>query len=89
MSMKELIKVHAEIEQQNRKNVKRWKAKEIYRRFIRNGQFFEGREILRLLRNGSVTLWLGDTDWNVQTALEDAGFHIWFSRDGYKAVARI
>ena len=89
MTIWEKIRVHAEIEQQNRQNVKRWKAKAIYREFVRTGQFFEARSILKLLRNGKVTLGLCDEDWNVQTVLEGAGFRVWFSRNGYQAVAHI
>lgn len=89
MTMNEKIRVHAQIEAENRDNLKRWKAKEIYRDFVRGGQYYEGRLILRMLRHGRVVLGLGDAAWNVQTVLEDAGFRIWFSRNGYQAIAYI
>ena len=89
MSTKEKLQVHREMKEQNQKNVNRWKAKEMYRNFCRSGQFQEGRRVLELLKYGSVTLWLDDVDWNVQTACEDAGFYVWFSRNGNRARAYI
>ena len=89
MTMKEKLKIHAEIERENRENVKRWKAMELYTKLVRAGQLEEARMILRLLRNGHITLWLGDIDWNVQCALESISFPVWYSRNGNKAEARI
>ena len=87
MTMKERLEVHRKIERENELNVIRWKVRNLYLAFCRSGQFYEGREILKLLRHGSVTLGLHDEDWNVQTALEGVGLYIWFSRDGYQARA--
>lgn len=47
------------------------------------------RRILQLLRRGRITLGLGDTDWLVESLLEDLGVHLTYSRRGYSATARI
>ena len=89
MTQKERLAVHAEIVRQNAQNVKRWKVKRLYSAFVRGGQFSEGRMVLRLLRDGLITMRLDDVSWNVQTALEHIGHPVWYSRNGCKAEARL
>ncbi len=89
MTMKGRLEIHKQMENANKTKINRWKAKEIYRRFCRAGQFLEARMVLELLRYGSVTLRLYDEDWNVQTACEKAGLYVWYSSNGYRARAYI
>lgn len=67
----------------------RQKVKKLYSTFVRRGYFYEARRLLELLKYGSITLRLDDVSWNVQTALEDSGFSVWYSRNGNTARARI
>ena len=87
MTMQEKLQIHEEIEKSNDKLARRWKLKNIHYEMVMNGQMQEAREVLRLLRRGRITLWLDDISWNVQTALENNGFQVIYSRNGNKAYA--
>ena len=89
MALKDMLLVHADIDRQNKENVKRWKVKTLYTSLVRGGQFSEAREILRLLRRGYLKMYLDDVSWNVQTALEGIGFPVRYSRNGVTSEARM
>lgn len=87
MTMKERLRAHAEIERQNGEHMKRFKLMRLYTVLVHAGELEEARLVLRLLRRGVLRMGLCDTDWNVQCALENIGFPVSFSRDGYSAYA--
>ena len=89
MTPKDILQVHADIERQNKRNVKRWKVEKLHVDLVRRGQFADARMILRLLRNGYIKMYLDDVSWNVQTALEKIGHPVWYAPNGNTASARI
>ena len=89
MTPKDILQVHADIERQNKRNVKRWKVEKLHVDLVRRGQFAEARMILRLLRNGYIKMYLDDVSWNVQCALEKIGHPVWYAPNGNTASASI
>ena len=87
MTTKERLAVHDDIDRQNAEHMKRYKLTLLYTALVRDGSLEEARLVLRLLRRGCLCMGLGDVDWNVQTALEDIGHPVHFSRNGNKAYA--
>lgn len=87
MTMQERLKVHADIERQNRENVKRYNIGTLHMTFVRRGQFDEAHMLLRLLRNGVLRMGLDDVSWNVQTALESIKHPVRYSHNGNSAYA--
>ena len=85
MTMAERIEVYEEIEKANRKNLMRMKVKALHTEMVMDGRMYEARKVLHFLRDGSVHLWLGDTDWAVECALTDIGYKPHYSRNGNTA----
>lgn len=63
--------------------IRRYKMMDAHRNLVKTGKLPEARLILRLLRNGIITLDLSDTDWNVETICEKLDCQITYSRNGY------
>lgn len=83
--MKQRLKVHREIERENERKLKQWQRRqtvmEFYPLFCREGKLFEARLLLRLLRNGSITLGLDDESAGVEHLLENLGFKACYGRN--------
>lgn len=71
------------------KRIRRYKLMDIHRTMVRNGELGAAQILLRMLRNGKVTLWLDDNSYTVETVCEEVGCHIYYDRRGYKAVAHL
>lgn len=71
------------------KKIRRYKLMDIQREFVKKGEYEVARLLLKLLRDGKVTLWLDDTSWSVERICEELGCYIWYSSNGNKAVAHI
>lgn len=65
------------------KKIRRYKLMDAHRELVREGKLLEAREVLRLLRKGSIKLYLGDVDWNVERLCEELGCRINYGRNGY------
>lgn len=62
------------------KKIRRYKLMDAHR---------EAQLVLRLLREGKVTLWLDDDSWAVESLCEGLGCRIWYSGNGNRAVAHV
>ena len=71
------------------KKIRRYKLMDAHRELIRGGAYRQAQLVLRLLRDGKVTLWLDDDSYAVEMLCEGLGCHIWYSRNGNSAVAHI
>lgn len=72
-----------------KRKIVRYKLMEIHQEYVRVGKFDVAKRILELLRRGKITLYLSDTDWEVEHLCENMGLYIWYDRRGYKAVAHL
>ncbi len=70
------------------KKIRKYKLMDTHRELVRQGKLLEARLLLKFLRNGKITLGLGDVDWAVEKLCEDIGCHISYSRR-YTATAYI
>ena len=61
------------------------RAVEIRDAFTSKKAYRQAASIQRLIANGSVKLNNSDADWDVSTALEEAGFHNTQARNGMSA----
>lgn len=71
------------------KKIRRYKIMDAHRALIRKGLYRQAQLAMRVLRDGKVTLWLGDDDWAVESLLEGLGCPIWYSGNGNRAVAHV
>lgn len=71
------------------KKIRRYKAMDMHREMVRNGQLGAAKLLLRLLRNGKVCLGLDDDSWMVEKACESLGCYIYYDRRGYSATAHL
>lgn len=71
------------------KKIRRYKLMDVHRELVKQGKLPEARQLLKLLRNGKISLGLGDADWAVEKLCEDAGCHISYSGRYYTATAFI
>jgi hypothetical protein len=85
MTMAERLEMQDEINKTNSKRIMRWKVMNLHREQVKRGEMEEAHLVLRLLRRRVVKLYLDDTSWNVQMALEDIGCKINCMRNGYTA----
>ena len=69
------------------KKIRKYRLMDAHRKLIRQGKLLEARQLLKLLRNGTISLGLRDTDWAVEKLCEDAGCHISYSGRYYTATA--
>lgn len=69
------------------KKIRKYRLMDAHRKLIRQGKLLEARQLLKLLRNGKISLGLRDTDWAVEKLCEDAGCHISYSGRYYTATA--
>lgn len=67
------------------RKILRYKLMDTHRSLVREGKLLEAREILRLLRKGSIKLGLGDVEWAVERICEELGCRINYSSRGYSA----
>ena len=85
MTIKEKLRIHHQIEQENKAKLKKWgrkeKIKQFYSQCCRNGQYYEARDLLKILKNGSVVLGLDDASANVEIFLEDIGLKPYYGRN--------
>ena len=85
MTMKEKVRIHVQIEEENERKLKQWKNRklimEFYPLFCREGRLYEARLLLRFLRNGSITLGLDDDSARIEHLLEDLGFKAYYGRN--------
>lgn len=65
------------------KKIRRYKIMDAHRKLVREGKLLEAREVLRLLRKGSIKLYLGDVDWTVESLCEELGCKIFYDSRGY------
>lgn len=72
-----------------KKNIRKYKIIEKHIEFVRNGKYMEARNLLHLLRKGSIRLGLGDVDFQTECALESIGCPVNYSRNGYSATFHI
>lgn len=56
---------------------------------IKNGNYETARNLLWLLRKGSVELGLGDEDFETECFLESIGCPVYYGRNGNTATFRI
>lgn len=49
-------------------------AMRLHLELARSGKYTQARNVLWMLRNGYVTLWNSDSDWELSTLLEERGF---------------
>lgn len=68
------------------KKIRRYKLMDAHRKLVREGKLLEAKELLRLLRKGSIELGLGDVDWEVERICEKLGCRINYSHRGYTAI---
>ena len=71
------------------KKIRKYKAMDMHREMVRNGQLGAARLLLRLLRNGKVHLGLDDDSWKVEKVCENLGCYIYYDRRGYSATAHL
>ena len=67
----------------------RYKLMDSHMDLVKRGELGAARILLQLLRNGKVTLGLGDDEWNVEELCERKVCYIYYSRNGYKAVVHL
>lgn len=72
-----------------KKKIRRYMLMEKHREMVHSGKFGAARILLKMLREGKVTLRLDDDSYIVEIECEKAGCHIWYDRRGYKAVAHL
>lgn len=65
------------------KMIRRYKVMDTHRELVKTGKYLEAKYILRLLREGSVTLRLSDLDFEVECICEKLGCSIYYDRRGY------
>ena len=68
------------------KKIRRYKLMDAHRELVRKGLYRQAQLVLRLLREGKVTLWLDDDSWAVESLCEGLGCRIWYAGNGNKAV---
>lgn len=71
------------------KKIRKYKLMDTHREWVRQGKLLEARQLLKLLKNGKISLGTGDADWAVEKLCEDAGCHISYSSRHYTATAFI
>ena len=71
------------------KKIRRYKLIDAHRELVKQGKLLEARQLLKLLRNGKISLGLGDADWAVEKLCEDVGCRIGYSGRYYTATAYI
>lgn len=71
------------------KKIRRYKLMDAHRELIRKGSYRQAKLVLKLLRDGKVTLWLDNDSWEVESLCEGLGCRIWYSRNGNQAVAHV
>lgn len=69
------------------KKIRRYKLMDIHKELVKQGRLPEARQLLKLLRNGKISLGFGDADWAVEKICEDTGCHISYSRSYNTATA--
>lgn len=71
------------------KKIRRYKLMDAHRKLVREGKLLEGRLVLYLLREGRISLGLGDEAWNVERLCEELGCRIRYTRGGNIAEVRL
>lgn len=60
-----------------------------HRELVKKGLYRQAQLVLRLLRDGKITLWLDDDSYAVEVLCERLGCGIWYSSNGNRAVAHV
>lgn len=71
------------------RKIRRYKLMDAHRKLVREGKLLEGRLVLYLLREGRISLGLGDEAWNVERLCEELGCRIRCTRGGNIAEVRL
>lgn len=71
------------------KKIRRYKLMGAHRDLVKKGLFRQAQLVLRLLRDGKVTLWLDDDSYAVEMLCEEMGCRIWYDSRGNRAVAHV
>lgn len=85
----EYLGKNREVDRMLEKKIRRYKLMDAHRELVKQGKLLEARQLLKLLRNGKISLGLGDVDCAVEKLCEDAGCHISYSGRHYTATAFI
>lgn len=72
-----------------KKKLRKYKLMELHEKLVKTGRYAEAKNILRLLRTGSVVLGLSDVDHSTEKLLESAGCPVSYSYWGFGATFRI
>lgn len=65
------------------KKIRRYKLMDAHRKLVKAGKLLEAREVLRLLRKGSIKLSLSDVDFAVECLCEELGCRVFYGSRGY------
>lgn len=71
------------------KKIRRYKLMDMHRDMVRSGNLRAAKILLKMLRDGKVSLGLDDDSYTVETACEKVGCYIYYDRRGYTAVAHL
>ena len=72
-----------------KKKLRKYRLMELHVRLTKTGRYMEAKNILNLLRTGSVVLGLSDADRSTEKLLEGAGCPVSYSYQGFGATFRI
>lgn len=72
-----------------KKKLRKYRLMELHAKLVKTGRYMEAKNVLYLLRTGSVTLGLSDVDRSTEKLLEDAGCPVSYSYWGSGATFRI
>ena len=61
----------------------------VHKLLVRAGEYRRAQMVLRLLRDGKITLWLDDDSYAVERLCEELGCRMWYDSRGNKAVAHV
>lgn len=72
-----------------KKKLRKYRLMELHEKLVKTGRCMEAKNVLYLLRTGSVTLGLSDVDRSTEKLLEDSGCPVSYSYQGFGATFRI
>lgn len=74
------MKLHA------KRYCKRIRLKRLYHELVKSGEYEIANNILQLLINGKIKLYLDDTSWKTEELLERLNCAVNYSSNGYSAI---
>lgn len=72
-----------------KKKLRKYKLMELHAKLTKIGKYTEAKNILHLLRTGSIALGLSDADRSTEKLLEDSGCPVSYSYWGFGETFRI